>query len=336
MGLLSKLVAGFVLVLIVYVAVGGAMTAIAGNPKPRGQLYDIGGGRRMHMVCAGPAKADGPTVLLEAGAFGFSADWGVVQDKLAAKGIRSCAYDRAGLGFSDPGPKPRDGLAVEDDLEKLLAAAGEKGPFILCGHSMAGLRLRLFAARNPGMVKGVVLVDATTPEAMDNKVMRGFVQTFSNLSRLAAVGAGAGLFKPLVYTSYGDKIGLGREALGLRPRRPQLLGRRGGSRLAPGRATGARGRRLFTRAAGGGDHRRGGTGRGRGAGGMEEPAGRPGAVVQARLCGARGRRRPCHPSGRGLRRRHRAGRRARPRGGDATSLSGRGGLNLPAVNGLWP
>ena len=208
MGLLVKLLAGIILVLIAYVAVGGAMTAIAGNPKPRGQLYDVGGGRRMHMVCAGPAKAEGPTVLLEAGAFGFSADWGVVQDKLAARGVRSCAYDRAGLGFSDPGPKPRDGLAIEDDLERLLTAAGEKGPFILCGHSMAGLRMRIFAARHPGLVKGMVLVDATTPEAMDNKVMRSFVQSFSGLSRLAAWGAGAGLFKPLVYTSYGDKIGL--------------------------------------------------------------------------------------------------------------------------------
>lgn len=183
------------------------MTAIAGAPKPRGQFYDIGG-RRMHIVCVGAAKAGEPTVLLEAGAFGFSADWGVVQDKLAAAGIRSCSYDRAGLGYSDPGPKPRDGLNVETDLEKLLAAAGEKGPFILCGHSMAGLRLRIFTARHPDLVKGVVLVDATTPEAMDNKVMRQFVGTFSSLSRLAAVGAGAGLFKPLVYTSFGDKIGL--------------------------------------------------------------------------------------------------------------------------------
>ncbi len=213
MGLISRVLAGIILALIAYIAVGGAMTAIAGNPKPRGQMYDIGGGRRLHMVCAGPAKAaqaggGGPTVLLEAGAFGFSADWGVVQDKLAARGIRSCAYDRAGLGFSDPGPQPRDGLSVEQDLENLLAVSGEKGPFILVGHSMAGLRLRLFAARNPALTAGVVLVDATTPEALDSKVMQHFVSQFSNLSRLAAWGAGAGLFKPLVNTNFGDKIGL--------------------------------------------------------------------------------------------------------------------------------
>ena len=102
----------------------------------------------MHLICEGP-KGAGPTVLFEAGAFGFSADWGVVQEQLAAQGLRACAYDRAGMGLSDPGPQPRDGLAVVGDLERLLAAAHEKGPFILVGHSMAGLYLRLFANRNP-------------------------------------------------------------------------------------------------------------------------------------------------------------------------------------------
>ena len=182
------------------------MPARAGFHPPRGEMIDIGG-RRLRLVRAGE-PSDKPVVVFECGAFGCAADWQVVQDRLARRGLYSLAYDRAGLGFSDPGPKPRDGLAIEDDLERLLVAAGEKGPFILCGHSMAGLRMRIFAARHPGLVKGMVLVDATTPEAMDNKVMRSFVQSFSGLSRLAAWGAGAGLFKPLVYTSYGDKIGL--------------------------------------------------------------------------------------------------------------------------------
>jgi pimeloyl-ACP methyl ester carboxylesterase len=204
----ARVLAGAVLAVLAYVAVGGAMSAVSGTPKPRGQLYDIGGGRRMHMLCAGPSGAGGPTALLEAGAFGFSADWGAVQDRLTANGIRSCAYDRAGLGFSDPGPAPRDSLAIVGDLEKLLAASGEKGPFVLVGHSMAGLHLRLFAVRNPARVAGIVLVDATTPEDLDLAVMGGFVRTFSGLSQLAAAGAGAGLFKPLMYTGLGDKIGL--------------------------------------------------------------------------------------------------------------------------------
>jgi pimeloyl-ACP methyl ester carboxylesterase len=172
----------------------------------RGQMIDIGG-RRLHLICEGP-KGAGPSVLLEAGAFGFSADWGVVQERLAAQGLHVCAYDRAGLGLSDPGPKPRDGLAVIGDLEALLAAADEAGPFILVGHSMGGLYLRLFANRNPKKVGGLVLVDAATPESTDTPVGRRFVTHFIRAARLASFGARAGLYRPLAPTWFGDKIGL--------------------------------------------------------------------------------------------------------------------------------
>jgi pimeloyl-ACP methyl ester carboxylesterase len=171
-------------------------------------MIEIGGGRGLHAIFAGPAESPEPLVILEAGAFGFSADWAAVQEKLARLGLRSMAYDRAGLGFSRPGPEPRDGLAIVTDLERLLVHAGEPGPFVLCGHSMAGLRVRLFAARNPGRVVGVVLVDATTPEAMESKAVSGFVEHFGRASRLAAWGAGAGLLQPFSGTGLGDAIGL--------------------------------------------------------------------------------------------------------------------------------
>ena len=116
----------------------------------RGERFSIGDDRRLRAVRAGPARSDRPLVVLEAGAFGFSADWAAVQARLADQGVRSLAYDRAGLGYSDPGPEPRDSLAIAVDLERLLASIGETGPLILCGHSMAGLHVRLFAARNPG------------------------------------------------------------------------------------------------------------------------------------------------------------------------------------------
>ena len=179
----------------------------AALPKPRGRMVDVGG-RRLHGVFAGPKHASCPLVVLEAGAFGFSADWSAVQDKLSAKGIRSLAYDRAGLGFSDPGPLPRDGLAIVADLETFLAKTNEPGPFLVCGHSMAGLHVRLFAVRNATRIVGLVLVDATTPEAMESAMVSGFVDQFSKVSRLAAWGAGAGLFKPFAGTPLGDAIGL--------------------------------------------------------------------------------------------------------------------------------
>jgi pimeloyl-ACP methyl ester carboxylesterase len=203
--------AGLGLCLLVYIALGIVMTAAAGPLAKRGQMIDIGG-RRLRLVCQGPELSAKPVVILEAGAFGFAADWGVVQDQLAAQGVRSCAYDRAGMGFSDPGPKPRDGINIAEDLEKLLIAAKVPGPYVLCGHSMGGLRLRQFAARNPGKVIGIVLVDATTPEALDNKTMRQFVTHFASASKLAGVGASLGLFQPLAGTGIGDKIGLTGEA----------------------------------------------------------------------------------------------------------------------------
>ncbi|HEX6859526.1 MAG TPA: alpha/beta fold hydrolase [Caulobacteraceae bacterium] len=177
----------------------------ANEPSPPGRMIDIGG-RRLHLVCAGP-QGDSPTVILEAGAFGFSADWGEVQRQLAEGGVRSCAYDRAGLGRSDPGPKPRDSLAIVRDLEALLARAGEPGPYIMVGHSMAGLHVRLFTVRNRDQVKGVVLVDATTADASHHPLVRRFVNTFDGVSQLAAGAASLGLFKPLA-PFFGDKIGL--------------------------------------------------------------------------------------------------------------------------------
>ena len=181
--------------------------------SPRGRMIDIGG-RRLRLVAAGPdadAAARGtPTVLLEAGAFGFSADWGVVQDRLAAAGLRSLAYDRAGLGLSDAAAGPRDGEAILSDLERLLEAAGEPPPYIAVGHSMAGLRVQLLAARHPDWISGVVLVDASTPDATQAPIGRRYLRAFALASRLFSHLGGVGLLRP--FARHGDRIGLSGEA----------------------------------------------------------------------------------------------------------------------------
>jgi pimeloyl-ACP methyl ester carboxylesterase len=187
------------------------MTGRSPKPKPRGRFVKIGEGRKLHAILEGPHASDWPLVILEAGAFGFSADWAAVQAKLALAGLRSLAYDRAGLGFSPPGPEPRDGLAVRADLEALLAALGENGPLIHCGHSMAGLHSALFARTNRERLIGVVLVDATTPKVTDSRLAGILVDLFAGLSGVAAWGSRKGLLAPYEWAGVGDTIGLDAE-----------------------------------------------------------------------------------------------------------------------------
>lgn len=177
--------------------------------RPRGQMVDIGG-RRLRIVCEGPKDAPGPTVLFESGAYGFSGDWAYSQHALTEQGVRSCAYDRAGMGLSDPAPanQPRDGVNVARDLEKLLVAAHVPAPYVVVGHSMAGARVHLFANRNPDKVAGLVLVDSTTPDAMADPQVAKYVADFTHETHMAKVTAQFGILKLLAGTPLGDKVGL--------------------------------------------------------------------------------------------------------------------------------
>ena len=175
----------------------------------RGELIDVGG-HRLRAVRGGPAGA-APLIVLEHGAFGCAADWAVVQDRLAAKGFRSLAYDRAGLGHSEPGPEPRDGRAIVADLASLLRALDEPGPVVLVGHSMGGLMVRLFALTHPDLVLGVVLVDAVTPDVMLTRGGPGMVRAFWRLLRLTRVAARLGLMRPISLLTH-NLIGLTGEA----------------------------------------------------------------------------------------------------------------------------
>jgi pimeloyl-ACP methyl ester carboxylesterase len=175
----------------------------------RGEFIDVGG-RRLRVVRAGPAAGE-PLIVLEHGAFGCAADWAVVQQRLAAKGFRSLAYDRAGLGHSDPGPSPRDGRAVVADLAALLRALDERGPVVLVGHSMGGLMVRLFALTHPDRVLGVVLVDAVTPDVLRLPAGPSVVRSFGRLLRMARVAARFGLMRPVAVVTH-NLIGLSGEA----------------------------------------------------------------------------------------------------------------------------
>lgn len=203
--MLKPVLAALALGLALWVGAGLIIEGLFAPRAVRGERIDIGG-RKLRLVCAGPQSSDRPTVWLEAGAFGFSADFADLQAALADRGLRVCAYDRAGLGFSDPGPRPRDSQAVVDDAVSLMDAAGVTGPVILLGHSMGGQHVRLLATQHPDRVAGLVLVDATTPEAVEIPLVARFVRAFGRLSQAVAVGNSLGLAKPLFF--FGDRVGL--------------------------------------------------------------------------------------------------------------------------------
>jgi pimeloyl-ACP methyl ester carboxylesterase len=122
-----------------------------------GQLVRLPGARKLNIRCLGQGS---PTVVFESGFGAWSSAWDKVQPRIAAI-TRACAYDRAGSGFSDPGPMPRDGEAIARDLDQALRAAHINGPYVLVGHSAGGLYQRLFAARRRRDVVGMVFVDSS-------------------------------------------------------------------------------------------------------------------------------------------------------------------------------
>lgn len=122
---------------------------------PPGRMVDVGG-HRLHLVCVGSGS---PTVIIEAGLGDWSTAWSLVQPEVA-KTTRTCTYDRAGSGWSDPGPQPRIASAFADDLHALLERADVPGPYVLVGHSMGGLTMQLFARDYASEVAGLVLVES--------------------------------------------------------------------------------------------------------------------------------------------------------------------------------
>jgi len=111
----------------------------------------------LNIDCSGSGT---PAVILESGMSVPAIRWAPVQTEVA-KFTRVCSYDRAGYGWSDPGPEPRTSDRIARELHALLGAAGERGPFVLVGHSFGGYNVRVFAGLYREETAGVVLVDAS-------------------------------------------------------------------------------------------------------------------------------------------------------------------------------
>lgn len=147
-----------------------AVTALSGHsakcdtqqdsgPRAPGKMVDLGG-HRLHINCSGHGS---PTVVIENGFDEYSFDWILIQTRVE-KFARVCSYDRAGYAWSEPGPKPRTFAQINLELRDALAKLGEKGPFVLVGHSFGGPIVRNFALAYPKLVAGIIFVDAASEE----------------------------------------------------------------------------------------------------------------------------------------------------------------------------
>jgi len=155
----------------VYESIGSSLDRrIASMP---GRLVDVGG-YKMHLDCIGE---DLPAVILESGLGDSWLSWYKVQPAIS-KFARVCSYDRAGPGFSDPRPEASDSRNVAHNLRSLLRAAGVNPPYVLVGHSIGGIHVRVYQSLYPNDVIGMVLVDSSHPD-MVKRLPREVVKRLS-------------------------------------------------------------------------------------------------------------------------------------------------------------
>src|SRR5215210_1314230 len=159
---------GRIVILIIGLALVGAIyerMAEAADAKaypPPGQLVDVGG-YRLHINCTGTGS---PTVVIVSGLGDWSTSWGGYVQPEVAQTTRVCTYDRAGLGWSDASSLPSDAAQFAKELHTLLQNANIPGPYVMVGHSLGGLIVRIFVHEYASEVAGVVLIDSMSPKQL--------------------------------------------------------------------------------------------------------------------------------------------------------------------------
>jgi pimeloyl-ACP methyl ester carboxylesterase len=189
------------LVFITFLTGAKAKADLIAQYPPPGQLVDVGG-YRLHINCQGNGS---PTVVMEAGLGEPSLMWALVQPQVSTA-TKVCVYDRAGLGWSDPSPKPRTTESMVEELHILLKNANIQGPYVLVGHSTGGMLVRLYAHSYPTDVVGMVLVDTQhedqllrLSETVQQNVRATFAQEDQTLPLFRAVAVtGIGAWVPAI------------------------------------------------------------------------------------------------------------------------------------------
>lgn len=172
--------------MLVAAAFVGWMYEQAGRRRDRTLYSQIGhsidiGGRALNIYCSGEGS---PVVIFEAGGVGNGYSWAPTQPKVA-QFTRACWYDRAGGGWSDPPSTPRTSQSVTADLHTLLQRAGIPPPYVLVGASVGGEYARVFTAKFPSEVSGMVLVDSSHPDQNEPPSMKSDFNLMSPFKRHA-------------------------------------------------------------------------------------------------------------------------------------------------------
>jgi pimeloyl-ACP methyl ester carboxylesterase len=160
---------GLIVALLALALAGAIYQAIATERAehaypPPGEMVDVGD-YSLHINCVGQGT---PIVLLDGGLGEWSAQWVLVKQEVSDT-TRVCAYDRAGMGWSESGPEPRDARQISSELHTLLSNGGIDGPYVLVGHSFGGLYMQTYAARYPEEVAGVALIESSQPDQFSHR-----------------------------------------------------------------------------------------------------------------------------------------------------------------------
>ena len=136
-------------------------SAVGAGIPPQERHVTVGT-RRLFVSCSGDAAGAATVVLIAGGSFSTEV-WNRIQDPLS-RSARVCSFDRAGVGRSDPSPRPQTAEEIVADVYVLLRQAREEPPYVLVGHSVGGIYVRMFAARYPDSIGALVLVDSAHEE----------------------------------------------------------------------------------------------------------------------------------------------------------------------------
>ena len=130
--------------------------------SPPGQLIDLGG-YQLHFYTLGEKNSSLPTIILDHSLGGLD---GYFLIEELSKLTQVFIYDRAGYGWSDQSPYPRNSEQIVKELNTLLTQAEIEPPYILIGDSFGSYNVRLYAHQFPQKVVGIILTDALYEQEM--------------------------------------------------------------------------------------------------------------------------------------------------------------------------